>query len=424
MNNFLAFLSTFVIIFGTIKSLECGSGIDQSVDKARNVMICKGEVCEQRILDGNIINRTTDNKFQMGINLTNELLTINIEQKNRPGVAGMKILNQINGTFIVHIGKIEMYSGPAVASSITIISGRKEPYIIQHNGIQWLKVSNVDDIDPNFMMCKQNDKFNFTCETEGGDIIKSNADNLTKTFQDYLKNIDHFIKTKNFIVGIRVGSENLILNLEQAYRPKVKNTTAPVFNSANRKNLIENVNGVLTISLGQTKRYREPVSGSIEISYLDAKPYILELNGEDIMKVPNVIICRLDQKNFICEREKGYTTKTTSELEMIIKDYLNDTVDHYLITPDLVIGIRSGNETLTINIEQGEEPRVKNITGIMFNSRKDEKQILLDYLDGFVIITLGKTEIFRGPVSWYIAMISSKDAQPCLIQHNAKLISN
>ncbi|XP_065317698.1 uncharacterized protein LOC135925996 [Gordionus sp. m RMFG-2023] len=128
------------------------------------------------------------------------------------------------------------------------------------------------------------------------------------------------------------------------------------------------------------------------------------------MKVPNVIICRLDQKNFICEREKGYTTKTTSELEMIIKDYLNDTVDHYLITPDLVIGIRSGNETLTINIEQGEEPRVKNITGIMFNS---------NYLDGFVIITLGKTEIFRGPVSWYIAMISSKDAQPCLIQHNA-----
>ncbi|XP_065318704.1 uncharacterized protein LOC135926700 [Gordionus sp. m RMFG-2023] len=39
------------------------------------------------------------------------------------------------------------------------------------------------------------------------------------------------------------------------------------------------------------------------------------------------------------------------------------------------------------------------------------------------IFLLGKTEIFREPVSWYIAISSSKDSKPYLIQHNENTLT-
>ncbi|XP_065322501.1 uncharacterized protein LOC135929725 [Gordionus sp. m RMFG-2023] len=170
--------------------------------------------------------------------------------------------------------------------------------------------------DPNVMICRR-ESINFTCENEDGDIINIAKENVSSFIKNYLKHTDHYILSPNLMIGIRLGRyENLTLNLVQETKPKVNITIGPM-NSTTSQKLIEGLNGTLVISLGRVKRFRGPVSKSILIiSSKDAKS------------------CHLEHNDITCQKRDENNIIINSE-------FLNDTYeyDHYIIIPNLVIGI-------------------------------------------------------------------------------------
>ncbi|XP_065319022.1 uncharacterized protein LOC135927015 [Gordionus sp. m RMFG-2023] len=102
--------------------------------------------------------------------------------------------------------------------------------------------------------------------------------------EDYLNNTDLFIGSSNVWIGIKLGNENITLNLNGNYNASsLTETTGHVHNLAAILKAIKGEDGTLTISIGN-KTYQESVSGLVGIiSFMGVKPYLLLLNGTNML---------------------------------------------------------------------------------------------------------------------------------------------
>ncbi|CAK9300483.1 unnamed protein product [Gordionus sp. m RMFG-2023] len=114
--------------------------------------------------------------------------------------------------------------------------------------------------------------------------IKISIGNKTLYESDYLNNTDLFIGSSNVWIGIKLGNENITLNLNGNYNASsLTETTGHVHNLAAILKAIKGEDGTLTISIGN-KTYQESVSGLVGIiSFMGVKPYLLLLNGTNML---------------------------------------------------------------------------------------------------------------------------------------------
>ncbi|XP_065317117.1 uncharacterized protein LOC135925648 isoform X2 [Gordionus sp. m RMFG-2023] len=138
----------------------------------------------------------------------------------------------------------------------------------------------------------------------------------------------------------------------------------------------------------------------------------------ECIRAYNTLICkRTDPMIYaVCRKNNEFlTTRREAPSAAYLHEYLHN-MDYYIESSDLWIAIKMElqNESLSLNLVQENTPTLI-IQRCDFNTDLNE----YCYVNGILIISIGSTEIFHGPVSSFIYIRNYNiDFKPYLLEHN------